>query len=143
MAPAPQWVTKDFLKHIIKRAIHREISISDDEIIDYISEKRNHKIKSTTWIVYVNDKINKEPELKELMCEHMETLLGVTDDEVKKLEEHNFENLRGRLRSRRSTRRRRQQGSNVREMCPFVAVFGPLSGPGVGLDATPTQYTTE
>ena len=27
------------------------------------------------------------------MCEHMETLLGVTDDEVKKLEEHNFENL--------------------------------------------------
>ena len=73
MAPAPQWVTKDFLKHIIKRAIHREISISDDEIIDYISEKRNHKIKSTTWIVYVNDKINKEPELKELMCEHMET----------------------------------------------------------------------
>ena len=49
---------------------------------------------STTWIVYVNDKINKEPELKELMCEHMETLLGVTDDEVKKLEEHNFENLR-------------------------------------------------
>ena len=67
MAPAPQWVTKDFLKHIIKRAIHREISISDDEIIDYISEKRNHKIKSTTWIVYVNDKINKEPELKELM----------------------------------------------------------------------------
>ena len=94
MAPAPQWVTKDFLKHIIKRAIHREISISDDEIIDYISEKRNHKIKSTTWIVYVNDKINKEPELKELMCEHMETLLGVTDDEVKKLEEHNFENLR-------------------------------------------------
>ena len=24
----------------------------------------------------------------------METLLGVTDDEVKKLEEHNFENLR-------------------------------------------------
>ena len=62
MAPAPQWVTKDFLKHIIKRAIHREISISDDEIIDYISEKRNHKIKSTTWIVYVNDKINKEPE---------------------------------------------------------------------------------
>ena len=28
------------------------------------------------------------------MCEHMETLLGVTDDEVKKLEEHNFENLR-------------------------------------------------
>ena len=72
MAPAPQWVTKDFLKHIIKRAIHREIS---------------------TWIVYVNDKINKEPELKELMCEHMETLLGVTDDEVKKLEEHNFEKI--------------------------------------------------
>ena len=61
--------------------------------LDYISEKRNHKIKSTTWIVYVNDKINKEPELKELMCEHMETLLGVTDDEVKKLEEHNFEKL--------------------------------------------------
>ena len=42
MAPAPQWVTKDFLKHIIKRAIHREISISDDEIIDYISEKCKH-----------------------------------------------------------------------------------------------------
>ena len=94
MAPAPQWVTKDFLKNIIKRAIQRKISISDDEIIDYISEKRNHKIKSTTWIVYVNDKITKEPELKKLMCEHMETLLGVTDDEVKKLEEHNFENLR-------------------------------------------------
>ena len=55
---------------------------------DYISEKRNHKIKSKTWIVYVNDKITKEPELKKLMCEHMETLLGVTDHEVKKLEEH-------------------------------------------------------
>ena len=27
------------------------------------------------------------------MCEHMETLHGVTDDEAKKLEEHNFENL--------------------------------------------------
>ena len=107
MAPAPQWVTKDFLKHIIKRAIHREISISDDEIIDYISEKRNHKIKSTTWIVYVNDKINKEPELKELMCEHMETLLGVTDDEVKKLEEHNFEDLTDMVARHGSRRRRR------------------------------------
>ena len=25
-------------------------------------------------------------------------------------------------------------------MCPFVAVFRPLSGPGVGLDATPTIH---
>ena len=50
------------------------------------SEQRNQE-------THVNDKITKEPELKKLMCEHMETLLGVTDDEAKKLEEHNFENL--------------------------------------------------
>ena len=33
MAPAPQWLTNDFFKDIIKRAIDHEISISDDEII--------------------------------------------------------------------------------------------------------------
>ena len=41
MAPAPQWLTNDFFKDIIKRAIDHEISISDDEIIAYISKKRN------------------------------------------------------------------------------------------------------
>ena len=38
MAPAPQWLTNDFFKDIIKRAIDHEISISDDEIIAYISK---------------------------------------------------------------------------------------------------------
>ena len=33
MAPAPQWVTNDFLNDIIKFAIDHEISISDDKII--------------------------------------------------------------------------------------------------------------
>ena len=93
MAPAPQWLTNDFFKDIIKFAIDHEISISDDKIIDYISKKRNHQIKSKTWIVYVDVKITEEPELKKIMCKHMEKLLGVTDDEVKKLEEHNFEKL--------------------------------------------------
>ena len=54
MAPAPQWLTNDFLKDIIKRAIDHEISISDDEIIAYISKKRNNQIKSKTWITYVD-----------------------------------------------------------------------------------------
>ena len=93
MAPAPQWLTNDFFKDIIKRAIDHEISISDDEIIAYISKKRNNQIKSKTWITYVELKITEEPELKEIVRKHMETLLGVTDDEVKKLKEHNFEIL--------------------------------------------------
>ena len=93
MAPAPQWLTNDFFKDIIKRAIDHEISISDDEIIAYISKKRNNQIKSKTWITYVELKITEEPELKEIVRKHMETLLGVTDDEVKKLKEHNFETL--------------------------------------------------
>ena len=93
MAPAPQRLTNDFLKDIIKRAIDHEISISDDEIIAYISKKRNNQIKSKTWITYVELKITEEPELKEIVRKHMETLLGVTDDEVKKLKEHNFETL--------------------------------------------------
>ena len=93
MAPAPQWLTNDFFKDIIKRAIDHEISISDDEIIAYISKKRNNQIKSKTWITYVELKITEEPELKEIVRKHMEILLGVTDDEVKKLKEHNFETL--------------------------------------------------
>ena len=71
-------------KDIIKRAIDHEISISDDEIIAYISKKRNNQIKSKTWITYVELKITEESELKEIVRKHMETLLGVTDDEVKK-----------------------------------------------------------
>ena len=39
MAPAPQWLTNDFFKDIIKRAIDHEISISDDEIIAYVSKR--------------------------------------------------------------------------------------------------------
>ena len=67
MAPAPQWLTNDFFKDIIKRAIDHEISISDDEIIAYISKKRNNQIKSKTWITYVELKITEEPELKEIV----------------------------------------------------------------------------
>lgn len=40
MAPAPQWLTNDFFKDIIKRAIDHEISISEDEIIAYISKTK-------------------------------------------------------------------------------------------------------
>ena len=52
MAPAPQWVTDEFLKDIIELAIDHQISISDDKIIDYISKKRNHSVGGSfaaTW----------------------------------------------------------------------------------------------
>ena len=96
MAPAPQWLTNDFFKDIIKRAIDHEISISDDEIIAYISKKRNNQIKSKTWITYVELKITEEPELKEIVRKHMET----TNQRPK------FKKMRGGVTRKLLTRRK-------------------------------------